>query len=336
MSVIKVPRDFPSVPRTRRHHIGRPYGASLALAHAELVAHLGGMQMSHVAEVLFGTSESTTGTWRLLVYAGANTRAIAVNIVPYGFVGSGDYGTIQVVGAEGSDSRRVRREAGVVADLSELANPSAFRFSVPVTAAALNEITINVTDVQLHSMTAYEIPRGDLSGSEVFLDRSIADPVDYLTDNVGSAQRGVTHLVNMPNRMRSIGNRHLLNLPFQPQVTLAASGYALGSAAAADGPRIVCRDVRGGGSTTQVVRAKIRVSAIGAGTWTIVYHLPGGSNCTIVGANATGWWPRAGGEFVDLGATGSAAFADRVKVEATRTAGAGSISFDNFWLREAA
>ena len=41
------------------------------------------------AEALFGSSEATTGTWRFLVYAGQNTRAVAVSIVPRGFVGSG-------------------------------------------------------------------------------------------------------------------------------------------------------------------------------------------------------------------------------------------------------
>lgn len=333
---VRVPRDFPAVPRASRHHIGRPYTSSLAASHVDVIAHLGGMQLSHVAECLFGSTEATSGTWRLLVYAGLNTRAVAVCIVPYGFVGSGDFGTIAVTGAEGVDSRQVRREASTVADLTELANPNPFRYVVPVTAGALNEISIVVTDVQLHSLTAYEVPRGDLTGTEKFLDRTIADANDYFTDNVGSSQRGVTHLVNMPTYLRTLGNRHLLNLPHRPGTLLAASGYALGSAAANDGPRIVCRDVRGGGTTTQVVRAKIRVDAIGAGTWTAVYHLPGGSDCTIVGINATGWWPRAGGEFVDPGALGSAAFADRVKVELTRTAGAGSITTDSFHLREAA
>jgi len=329
----RVNHEMPAFPRASRHHIGRPYTAALASAHEQLVAHLAGHQLSHVSECVFGDTEATTGTWRLLVHAGQNTRAVAVVIVPYGFVGSGDFGTIACAAAEGVTSHSVRSEAATIADLGEVREPGLYRFVVPVTAGALNEIAIVVTDVQLHSMCAYEIPRGDLVDPEFHIDRSIADTGLYFTDDIS---RGVTELVNLPTRIRTLQNRHLFNVPFQPQITLAASGYLLGSAAANDGPRIVCRDVRGGGSTTQLVRAKIRCSAIGAGTWTIVYHLPGGSDCTIVGANATGWWPRAGGEFVDTGALGSAAFADRLKIEATRTAGAGSISFDSIFLKEAA
>lgn len=334
----RVPRDLPPVPSTARHYIGKPYVGALALAHVDLAAHLGGQQMSHVAEMIFGDTEATTGTYRFLVHAGLNTRAICLLIVPYGFVGSGDYGTIVVTGAEGEGTRRIRSEASTIADLTEVAHPELCRFIVPVTAGALNEITFTTTDVQLHSLTAWEIPRAELLGTEVHVDRSMASAALYITDNnTGSNKRGVRELVNLPRKLRTIGNRHLLNMAFNQNVLTAAAGptYILGSAAAADGPRIVCRDVSGGTSTTTPVRAKIRVDSIGAGTWTAVYILPGGTNCTIVGINATGWWPRGGGALVDPGALGSAAFADRVKVTVERTAGAGSLGINGFWLREA-
>lgn len=337
---IRVPRVMPAVPRASRHHIGRPYTAALALSQAELVGHMAGAQMSHCLEAVFGSSESTTSTWRFLVYAGQNTRAVAVCIVPRGFVGSGTtYGTITVTGAEGEATRMVRLADGLVTDLGDIHDPSPFRFSVPVTAASLNEIEVICTDVRLHSMDCYEIPRAELTGTEHHVDRSIADPRQYITDNAaGSDRRGVQEMVNMPRRLRTIGNRHIWNLPCRPGMTSVGAGpdYLIGSAAAGDGPRVLARDVQGGGTTTTPVRCKVRADVVGAGTWTITYVFPGGTNATIVGVNATGWWPRAGGALVDLGATGSVAFADRVKVHATRTAGAGTITCDSFHVRESA
>lgn len=330
----RVPRRMPRFASLARHYIGKPYTAALAAAHTEFIAHLGGAQLSHCADVIFGDGEATSGTWRLLVRAGANTRAVVVAIVPYATVGSNP--SIQVVGAEGEDILVPRRAIAAVSDLGDVEDPSRYKWTVPV-SAGLNEIQIVVNNVRMHSLTCYEVPRKELRGTEIHLDRSIADPRYYLTDAVGGSNpRGVTHLVNLPAALRTNMRRHVFNLPCIAGKTSVAAGpdYLIGSATAADGPRILARDVRGGTTTTTPVRCKVRVSALGAGTWTITYVFPGGTSAAILNVNATGWWPRAGGELVDPGQAGEVAFVDRVKVTATRTGGAGTVTCDSFFVVE--
>ncbi len=324
---------MPPFPRLGRHYIGKPYTAALAAAHVDFMAHMGGAQLSHVAEMLFGDTEATSGTWRFLARTGTNTRAVAVGIVPWGYTGSNP--SIQVVGAEGEDIIPVRSNVAGVSDLGDIGDPSGYRWVVPV-SPGLNEIVVVVNNVRLHSLTAYEVPRAELRGSEIHLDRSFADPAFYITDDAsGSDVRGATELVNLPHRLRSNQRRHVFNLACNPGKASVGAGpdYLIGSATAADGPRILGRDVRGGSTTTIPVRCKVRVSALGAG-WTgdVIVIFPGGTNATIAGVNATGWWPRAGGELVDPGQAGEMAFVDRLKYQADRTAGVGNVTLDSFFV----
>lgn len=331
----RVARVMPPFPRVARHYIGKAYTASLAAAHVDFVAHMGGVQLSHCLEALFGNAESTSASFRFLVRAGANTRAVAVCVVPMGFTGSNP--SITIAAAEGETVKTVRQDYGGVADLGDVMDPGHFKWTVPVTPG-LNEIAVVTNNVRLHSACAYEVPRAELRGTEIHVDRSLADPAQYLTDDVaGSDVRGATELVNMPRRLRTNMRRHVFNLPCSPGLSSVGAGpdYLIGSAAAAHGPRILARDVQGGVTTTTPVSCKVRVDALGAG-WSgdIVFVFPGGGNATINAVNATGWWPRAGGELVDPGAVGTMAFVDRLKVTATRAAGVGVVTCNSFFVVE--
>jgi hypothetical protein len=67
---------------------------------------------------------------------------------------------------------------------------------------------------------------------------------------------------------------------------------------------LVARDVAGGVSGLCPARCKIYVSSItGDRVWTVTYEMASGDTATITGINATGWWPRSGGELVDQGAS---------------------------------
>lgn len=327
-----VPRDSPVLGPATQRYIGEPGSAALFQQDVDWIAHMLGHQMSTVANVVFGSTEAATGVWRLLFRAPENVRAIVVRIVPLGYTGSTR--TISVSGAEGEDPLTVAQNIVDVADLGDLNNPNAFIWVVPV-SGTLTEIAITCTNVRMHSLVAYAVPKGDLKGTEEHLDRSYADAGRYITDNVSASDpRGFTKLLDAVISARTAMHRCLVNLPMNAGVTTVGAGpdYLLGSAT--DSLTVLARDVRGGTSTTIPVRAKVYVGTVGAGTFTVRLALTTGGNIDITGITATGWWPRAGGELVDPGQTGSCAFVDSLVVQGSRTSGAGTVTVNAIFLYE--
>ena len=330
-----VPLRPPRTPSVVPHYIGKPYYAALAQGHVDTVAHMLGAQVSMVANAVFGSTESTNDTWRIAYQAGLNARALAICFVPRGYTGSNP--TIAVASAETETPVTVQQDNTGVADLGDLVHPGRYQFLVPVTAATLQEIAFTTVNTRLHSMHAWEVPRGDLRGTEKQIDRSYADAGLYITDNVSASDpRGFTALLNAILSARTNMLRHVVNLPFRPGLTSAGSAspaydYLIGSAT--HGIRTRARDVKGGGSTTQSIRCKVRVSALtGGSTHTVRFGFATGGNVDITGINATGWWPGPG--IGTAGQSGNIAFGDRLAVLATRTAGAGTVTIDSIMVYE--
>lgn len=333
---VLVPPRAPRTPSVIPHYIGKPYYAALAQSHIDSVAHMLGHQVSMVANVVFGSTEATSDTWRIAYQAGRNTRAVAICFVPLGYTGSNP--TIAVASAETETPVTVQQDVAGVTDLGDLVHPGRYQFLVPVTAATLQELSFTTVNTRLHSMHAWEVPRGDLRGTNKHVDRTYADAGRYITDNVSASDpRGFTALLNAISTARSNMLRHVVNLPFRPGLASAGSGggtydYLIGSAT--HGIRTRARDVRGGASTTMSVRCKVRVSAITGGTThTIRFKFATGGNIDIAGVNATGWWP--GAAIGTAGQSGTIAFGDLLALQATRTAGAaGTVTVDSICVYE--
>lgn len=332
---INVPLSCPRTPSLPQHYIGRPYVAALAQAHADGVAHMLGAQMSSVAHVVYGSSESDNGVWRIAYQAHANVRAVGVRHIVYGSTGSSP--TVAVTSSETESPLDVLHTAASISDLGDLPTPGRYAFVVPVTEGVLQELSWSTVNARLHSTHVFEIVRDELTGTEAHLDRTFADAQRYITDNVSASNpRGYTALLNAILLARTNMRRHVVNLPFQAGVASAGSGsptydYLIGSAT--HGIRCRTRDVRGGGSTTMPIRCKVRVSAIGAGTHTIRFGFATGGNVDITGVNATGWWPGPSDVSV-AGQSGNIAFGDRLAVSSTRTAGAGTVTIDSVCVYE--
>jgi len=326
----------PASPPVEAHYIGRPYTAGLAQGHADSLAHLLGHQLSMVANIVYGAGEATSDTWRIAYKASAAARAVVVAHVPYGSNGSSP--TIAVANAETETPLSVLHTAGSITDLGDLPVPGRYKFIVPVTAGALQELSWTTVNTRLHSTHVWEVPRAELTGTEPHIDRSFADAQRYITDNVSASNpRGYTALLNGILLARTNMRRHVVNLPFRNGIASAGSGggtydYLIGSAT--HGIRCTVRDVRGGGTTTNQVRCKVRVSALTGGTTHTIRFAFSGGNADITGVNATGWWPGPSDVSV-AGQSGTCAFADLLTVQATRTAGgAGTVTIDSICVYE--
>lgn len=333
----RVPERPPNAPPLVAHYIGRPYVGGLAQAHTDIVAHMLGHQMSTVANVVFGGSEATSDTWRIAYAASACARAVVIALVPRGSTGSSP--TVAAAGAETETPIGVLHTNASVTDLGDIPNPARYRFVVPVTAGALQELSWTTVNTLLHSAHVYEVPRAELLGTQPHVDRTFADAQRYITDNVSASNpRGYTALLNAILLARTNMRRHIVNLPFRAGLTSAGSAsptfdYLIGSAT--HGIRCVARDVRGGTSTTMPVGCKVRVSALTGGTThTVRFAFATGGNADITGINATGWWPGPSDVSV-AGQAGSCAFADLLTVQSTRTiGGAGTITIDSICVYE--
>lgn len=341
---IRVPRDMPAIPRASRHRIAKPLTASLAQGHLDLLAHLGGQQLSQCVDEFYPDDELDVGTRRWLVWASANTRAVVVSVVPRGATEA--VRSMQVAGQYSGGALVVDTENPLVWEqnigdaptLDDLADPARVSWVVQVVPGALNEITLETLKVRLHSVSIFEVPRAELRGTEIHVDRRYADPRYYLNDDAaGPDCFGIPHLVNMPRYLRIVCKRHLWNACYMEGLTSSGGlGYLIGGSGAFDGHRILARDCSGSGTTTTPCRGKIYVSSItGGNDFDINLEMVDGTDMTIAGITATGWWPRSGGQLVDQGQAGAVAFEDIGKVAFKRNVGSGTITLTHVGVVEA-
>lgn len=316
-----IPPGLPEVPSMAN---GMPVSGSQLDAFGRHLAHLLGAQLTQVAWQGFGKQEIPLGagvtTLRYRHRAGQNCRAIVAALLCGYTTGSGP-GEAKLNGAETRETLPVEQTASVLT----WAEQQQFCVWVkPVTPGALNEHVFELTDTRPHSIVIYEVPLSLLRDLEYHVDRTVGDISRYITDDaVASNPRGFKRLLSGVQDARREMRRHLINCAWPYTATPTGgisknSGYLFGSATAGDGLRIRPRDVIGDGATEMPAKISFYVAAVGASTFTLtISDGAAGSPYTIAGINATGWTAEADIEALfDL---------DTVKVEITRTAGAGSM-----------
>lgn len=332
-----VPRQGPFPALASRFYIGNSLTPAVLNGMLEKVAHLLGHQLPTIHECGFGPNETaTSGTYRVKHHASENVRAIAILAVPAGVRTSIASGTMDVPGSESPTPITWRQNVTDTPNLGQIDYPTLV-FVKPVTANTLQEHTYTVTDLRLHSVTAFEVPRLSLSGTQAHLDRSFASPDQYLSDDLAASDpRGWGALLNAILDARINMRRHPVSMAWQPGTTTAgASGYLIGSATAGDGLTVYTRKVMGSGVNTTPCRFQVYVEAMtAANTFHFDVTLNGGTVSTgaIAAASVPGWFDADPGFAIEVSNDPAG---DVMKVEWKRDAGAGTCRVAGISLREA-
>lgn len=298
------------------------------------LAHVQGYQMPIVHRMVWGASESTTATYRFLALAHPNVDSFYFSFLPRGHVDSVAplAGTISVTGAQDPASLSVRQPATDIADLGDL-DETGITFVKPVTGGAFAEHVYSVTDCRLHSLVVWQIPRKTLSGTLEHVDRSFADPMDFITDNDtvadprGRTRRGEPALLRYIQTARD--NMRRCWTPCVnpvPTATNPAANNTWTTVTGWDDLSFWGRNVKGS-ATANRMRTRVFVYAAVTGGATFEFRMVGtttsGASAGFGGAAA--WRP------------GSAALSDGVawdirsdswdtaRLECRRTAGAGTL-----------
>lgn len=321
----RVPILPTEIPDTTNLHIAAGVRGLTLEAFAAHLAHQLGAQLTEVAFQPFGKQELPVGagntTLRYRHRAGQNCRAIVAAIVTAGYTTAAGPGSIKLNGAETAETLDVFQPDTITtwADANEL-----LAWVKPVNPGALNEHVFELTDARPHTLVIYEAPRAVLRGAQYHVDASVGDVSRFITDDaVASNPRGFKRLLSLVQDARREQRRHLINCAWPYTAAPAGgislnAGYLFGSAAAGDGLRIYPRGVIGGGAVEMPAKLSFYVADVGASTFTITVTDGGsGSPYTLAGVNATGWTAE-----MDIDALFDL---DTVKVEVTRTAGAGNL-----------
>lgn len=205
---VRVPPWYPPESVLAKHYIAEPFQTEMCAAYRDRVAHLLGAQLPVVHCQSFGTGEGSSGTYRFLHHSSYNAKALIFRIVPFGRASSSSEGTVEVTSADDPDTQYVGQIAADITSLEDLNEELTFRKTISPDTFA--EHTIVVTNVRLHSVYVYEVPRSFLfdGGTDFLLDRSFDDPTKKFTDDGGSDGRGFSMLLNGIVDARTTLRRH--------------------------------------------------------------------------------------------------------------------------------
>lgn len=327
-----VNKFFPRMPPLETLYNARPVHSGHFATWAQAIAHLNGAQLSLVHKCAFGPSEPDDGTHRFMFQAHPNARKLVLSIVPYGYPSGPDYGTIGAFGV-GREITDAQADLANPYDIPE-ASMGLGVFVGDITPGGFQEIVWDHTDIRPHSVLAYEARRSLLSGSDEHVDRSVADPRLFITDD---ADRGAKACLSQLEIARINSRRHPISFAYGHN-----SGASDATAAAAWGTLygpIACRARHFyDGVTTTPTEMVFYVQSIGAGTHSVrIRSLVTSNTGTLTGITTTGWKGStspptllAHGVNFDMKNDGW----DVVMIEAQRTAGAGTIAVPSVCVAE--
>lgn len=325
----------PQIPTSASCRNGRPAAGSVLAGFGGYLAHLLGAQLPQVLYQSHGKQEHPAGAavteMHVRHFVSQNARAVVAAMVPWGRTSA--TGSVKFNGAETRETLEVRQPDTIAtrADMDEV-----LCWVKPVTGGALTSHSFELTNVRPGAVVIYEVPRTLLSGALYHVDSSIGHTHRYISDDaVANNPRGFKSLLDRVHDARVGMRRHLINSawPFTTGGSAGGialnTGYLFGSATAGDGLRVRARDIIGDGATEMPAKMSWYIADAGASTFTFTVTCGGaGSPYTLAGVNAAGWTAE-----LDLAVDVTL---DTVKVEVTRTAGAGNLRVATCTCYEAA
>lgn len=270
----RVERWCPAQEQASMLYVGKPYTTGIASRAVDRVNHLLGYDLPAIHSQSWGSTEIGAGpgtaTYRFLYQAHPNVRALYFSFAPRGHVSSANhYGSIDVPGAETVTPQLVGQQNAGIADLGDL--ETVVDFVLPVTAGAFAEVTYVVTDLMLHSVEVWEVPRGFLSGTQYHVDREFAWSSRYIDDeSAGGAMadaRGHPQLLRAIDQARDESRRHLTSFVNPAPVATNPVGAAWTNVTGWDNLRIRGRQVVGSAVANEMPFRCFIYASVTGGTW---------------------------------------------------------------------
>lgn len=333
-----VSHPFPSLPNQDAFEIARPVRAIDRATLAQGTNHLLGHQMPIVHEMFWGGSESTTATYRFLTELHTNMKTLLWSFIHRGTDDSSapHLGTITVPTARSTVYDVTERTVNIT-DLGDIRDHSAIFYS-DIGSPDFVEFTYSVAKVRLHSVVVYQVPRSILTSaaSQTYVDRTIADPEDFISDNAAAAvrsrsSRGEPALLNGIVAARDHMRRHWT--PFMNPAPTATVGV-LNTWVDVTGwtnMRGRGRAVKGSATANAMdVRAFIYASTSGGSTWEFRVV---GTNTSAVSAAFTGvaaWRPGTASLVTGVAWAMDSSAVDTFKLQGRLTIGAGNLTVNGF------